>query len=247
MRDEPPKHIQLYQRGHHDLSQHLGITARTVPSQSVRPKVHRVATSHRNKDLPIIINGGITSRTPVIRAGKLAQYFMNHRSYLATLDPAHTYAPGHWARCNRACSTSIPLGAAAPSDWPCSTYARAPIRVRDGVSMLGHPGSRCVSEILIQTFGAGLGIFGRGRRRPGGAAGACTIGLGPCIKAPGGGWHTATSEIKAATRLHKAAAAKLRSRKEKKRWLRRGTLPPPSAGGLLRRRQGEWGRGFEFT
>jgi hypothetical protein len=91
MRDEPPKHIQLYQCGHHDLPQHLGITARTVPSQSVRPKVHRVATSHRNKDLPIIINGGITSRTPVIRAGKLAQYFMNHRSYLATLDPARTY------------------------------------------------------------------------------------------------------------------------------------------------------------
>jgi hypothetical protein len=154
MRDEPLKHIQLYQHGHHDLPQHLGITARTVPSQSVRPKVHRVATSHRNKDLHIIINGGITSRTPVIRAGELAQYFMNHRSYLATLDLAHTYTLGHWARCSRTCSTSIPLGAAAPSDWPCSTHARATIGVRDGVSMLGHPGSRCVSEILIQTFGA---------------------------------------------------------------------------------------------
>jgi hypothetical protein len=169
MRDEPPKHIQLYQRGHHDLPQHLGITARTVRSQSVRPKVHRVATSHRNKDLHIIINDGITGRTPVIRAGEIAQYFMNPAT-LAARSLARERTP--WPRVSWTPRRRVIRGGAGPDDagmarWTplaeASLVAREKPHRRSGRPEVGGDG--CYLAHARYLFG-GYGLGPSPSRRP---------------------------------------------------------------------------------
>jgi hypothetical protein len=91
-----------------------------VPSQSARPKVHsRHCPS--NKDLRIVIDGGITGRTPMIRAAELAYCFMNHRSMQSRILDKHPTRGSNTIRLalERACSCTD------PRLWRC-VHARPP-------------------------------------------------------------------------------------------------------------------------